>query len=382
MKVVLTLDHIRHLDRLGHAWTIPNTFEADPARLAQLRKQWAHHRELSPKEIDVRTVAQAFLESQPPAVTLAPSQIAPPAPAPKFHKTSFALGWAVCAVLVILLAFASLAHCQAVTLMPIPEQQFFDQNGKPLSNGFVYTYIIGTSTPLASYTDYTGSTANTNPVLLNGAGFPTCSSLQCGIWINPSTPYRIVLQNSSHVVQYTIDGVGKQTTALVAERTQNVFNANTSQPQVIENYIFPAGSLNFLGKTFELDMSAQATLCAACGNQTLSWGVQWAYGAGTDILSAVQTAVANNQHISLYMHLVCTTTLTGTTGRVMCGGHFGANNIATNATIISQDFDSAGFGLLSTDLTVAETIQPWISFSTNTTQNTTTAGTFIIKQDN
>ena len=123
--------------------------------------------------------------------------------------TEFQRGMATSAVIILALAliclFGPMAHCQS--LMPIPEQQFFDTNGKPLANGFVYTYQTGTLTPQNSYTDYTGTAVNTNPVQLNGSGFPTCSGLQCGIWLGGGLSYRIVVQNSSHVPQYTIDGI-------------------------------------------------------------------------------------------------------------------------------------------------------------------------------
>ena len=39
-----------------------------------------------------------------------------------------------------------------------------------LSGGKVYTYEAGTTTPLATYQDLAGATANTNPVILDSAG--------------------------------------------------------------------------------------------------------------------------------------------------------------------------------------------------------------------
>jgi len=52
------------------------------------------------------------------------------------------------------------------TLTPTPKQQFLDANGNPLSGGKVYTYAAGTTTPLVTYTDESGTTPNTNPVIL------------------------------------------------------------------------------------------------------------------------------------------------------------------------------------------------------------------------
>lgn len=70
---------------------------------------------------------------------------------------------------------------------PLP--QFFDNNGVPLAGGQLFTYAAGTTTPLATYTDETGSTANTTPVILNAAGRPTSG----GLWVAINTAYKFVL---------------------------------------------------------------------------------------------------------------------------------------------------------------------------------------------
>ena len=56
------------------------------------------------------------------------------------------------------------------TLTPSPIMQFFDANGNPLVGGKLYTYAAGTTTPQATFTDYNGATANTNPVIFNSRG--------------------------------------------------------------------------------------------------------------------------------------------------------------------------------------------------------------------
>ena len=48
--------------------------------------------------------------------------------------------------------------------------QFFDNNGAPLAGGLIYTYAAGTTTPQATYTTSAGTTAHTNPIVLNSAG--------------------------------------------------------------------------------------------------------------------------------------------------------------------------------------------------------------------
>ena len=58
----------------------------------------------------------------------------------------------------------------AATLLPNGEQTFVDENGKPLAAGCVYFYVPGTNTPKDTYVDPGGQAANTNPVILDGAG--------------------------------------------------------------------------------------------------------------------------------------------------------------------------------------------------------------------
>jgi hypothetical protein len=72
------------------------------------------------------------------------------------------------------------------TLSPTPVQKFFDNNGIPLASGKLFTYQAGTTTKLSTYTDQTGSTPNTNPVILNARG-------EAQIWVPPNVAYKFVL---------------------------------------------------------------------------------------------------------------------------------------------------------------------------------------------
>ena len=83
-------------------------------------------------------------------------------------------------------------------LLPCPKARFFTASGVPLSGGKVYTYVAGTTTPKVTYTDASGLTPNTNPVILDSAG-------EANIWLQGN--YKIVLKNSSDVEQWTVDNV-------------------------------------------------------------------------------------------------------------------------------------------------------------------------------
>ena len=53
---------------------------------------------------------------------------------------------------------------------PTAKAQFIDAAGVPLAGGLLYTYAAGTTTPQTTYTDSTGATANSNPIVLDSRG--------------------------------------------------------------------------------------------------------------------------------------------------------------------------------------------------------------------
>ena len=68
--------------------------------------------------------------------------------------------------------------------------QFFTDNGVPLAGGKIYTYAAGTTTPKATYTDYTGGTAHANPIILDAGGRPPSE-----IWLNYGDAYKFILKD-------------------------------------------------------------------------------------------------------------------------------------------------------------------------------------------
>ena len=105
------------------------------------------------------------------------------------------------------------------TLSPSPKMQFFTAAGVPLVGGKLFTYASGTTTPLATYTDSTGNTTNTNPVILDSRG-------EANVWFGPSR-YTLLLKDSLDNLIWTAAGVNSspsvQTTTIVAASSQTVF---------------------------------------------------------------------------------------------------------------------------------------------------------------
>lgn len=81
-----------------------------------------------------------------------------------------------------------------------PQVQFFDNNGDPLSGGFLYSYQAGTSTPQDTYTDSALDVPNANPVELDSAG-------RAVIYLSPTPAYKFILKDADLVTITTQDNV-------------------------------------------------------------------------------------------------------------------------------------------------------------------------------
>lgn len=91
----------------------------------------------------------------------------------------------------------------SVLLSPVGNgQQFFDNNGVPLSGGLIYTYQAGSSTPLTTYTTNNGTIPNTNPIILDAAGRTPNE-----IWMQTGYSYKFVIQTSAGVTLQTLDNL-------------------------------------------------------------------------------------------------------------------------------------------------------------------------------
>jgi hypothetical protein len=99
-------------------------------------------------------------------------------------------------------------------LAPQPKAQFFDANGSPLVGGKVYTYAAGTTTPLQTYTDASGVTPNTNPVILDSRG-------ECNLWFSNASSYKVVLESATGTLQWTVDNIATYGT-LASQNSNNV----------------------------------------------------------------------------------------------------------------------------------------------------------------
>jgi hypothetical protein len=99
-------------------------------------------------------------------------------------------------------------------LTPTPKMQFESAAGVPLSGGKVYTYAAGTTTPQATYTDYTGGTPNANPIILNSRG-------EAAIWLGAAS-YKFKLTDANDVEIWTVDYISAPTSGVSPVLSGNV----------------------------------------------------------------------------------------------------------------------------------------------------------------
>lgn len=111
----------------------------------------------------------------------------------------------------------------ALFLSPICNDQTFDANGDPLNAGEIETYLAGSSTPAATYTDDGGGTPHSNPIILNSLGYPTAGA----IWLTGGVSYKFIIKNAAGSTLRTIDDIS------------GINDASVSQSEWVESGFVP-----------------------------------------------------------------------------------------------------------------------------------------------
>jgi len=118
-------------------------------------------------------------------------------------------------------------------LTPSPKTAFVDAAGEPLVGGQLYTYIAGTTTLQATYTDSTATTANTNPIILDSRG-------EANVWLGGAI-YKFVLKDADDALIWTVDNISAPTAAVSPVLSGNVtIDSNTSSPALTITQQAPA----------------------------------------------------------------------------------------------------------------------------------------------
>lgn len=212
---------------------------------------------------------------------------------------------------------ALLAAQVAVSPWKSPHVTFTDANGVGLAGGCVFTYTGGTSTPLATYTDSTGSTPNANPVILDSTG-------SANIWLGPFT-YKFAIWSfggtncASGALQWTVDEV-----------PGNVFNNVT-----IDGGAWSGGTITGAaisgGTIFGTAITASTIDGSPIGQTTPASGVFTSLAAGFDPMTFSSTPVFPAGSFG-YFAMTLTNNVTSSTITGGTNGQLATWNICQNGT--------------------------------------------------
>lgn len=212
----------------------------------------------------------------------------------KMYKSTFLYAF------VLLCALASPLACQVpVSQAPPIKFQFFSNAGLPLAAGCLSTFQAGTTNPAATYTDSSGTSLNTQPIILDGSG-------RADIWI-PNASFKFQLKSAGGVncasgsTIWTVDNITGILGLLNLANTwtgQNTFNqpiviaVNSNQivtglpgAQITLNFPAPAGNvtLNFpstadtmVGRNTTDTLTLKTLTTPTITNPTITGGGSWA----------------------------------------------------------------------------------------------------------
>lgn len=157
--------------------------------------------------------------------------------------------------------------------------QFFDNNGTILSGGKIYTYLAGTTTPLAVYTTNSQTAFHTNPIILDSAGrVPSGGE----IWLQLGIGYKFVLKTSTDVLIATYDNIPSSAQPPAANDADSIMYE--------QGYTVSAGSF-VVGKIYRIAFvgTTNFTLIGATNNTIGTHFIATGVGTGTGTAELSQT---------------------------------------------------------------------------------------------
>lgn len=207
-----------------------------------------------------------------------------------------------------------------------PKYQLLTDNHDLAVGWKVHTYEAGTSTPLASYVDSTGTAANANPVITDARG-------EIDLWLDINKLYKIVLKDENDVSIWSVDYFGA-----IPAITGSVTVDSTAFPQWCQWAISNQTDVITTGTKFTMRMpactivSVRASLKTASSSGIPTFDIN---EGGVSILSTLLTIDANE-----------TTSTTAATPVVI------SDATIANDSEITFDIDVAGTGAVGPIITM------------------------------
>lgn len=227
-------------------------------------------------------------------------------------------------------------------LTPSPKTAFVDAAGEPLVGGQLYTYIAGTTTLQATYTDATAATANTNPIILDSRG-------EANVWLGGAI-YKFVLKDADGALIWTVDYISAPTAAVSPVLSGNVtIDSNTPSPALQITQTGTGAALKVQDSTdpditpFIIDATGQVGIGTATPSSALeiaSPGVftgAWAYLPTGTAMMFVQTSAPtgwtkSTTHDNKALRVV--------SGAASSGGTTAFTSVFTSRTITTANMPS------------------------------------------
>lgn len=230
--------------------------------------------------------------------------------------------------------------------------QFFDDNGDPLSGGKIFTYAAGTTTPKATYTDYTGNTPHANPIILDAAGRTPDE-----VWLNYGDSYKFILRDSLDGLIGTydnIDGIPPVNINLI-----RLYGSTSGYIELVAPAVAGANVITFPASTGTVVLSANPTFTGTLTAATItaSENITGAKTISGRLLSASQTVSIDGY---LYM-----------------GGTGQAKLPVGSTTQRAGTFSSTG-QISGTTLTITNVVSGALYIGATITGTGVTAGTRVI----
>ena len=165
--------------------------------------------------------------------------------------------------------------------------QSFTNQGVILSGGLIYTYVAGTTTLQATYTDSGAGTANANPIVLDSSGRLTTS-----IWVLGGVSLKVIIKDSSGNTLATVDnisGINDIGNILLAPGPIGSTTPSTGSFTTLS----VSGSTTFGGNVTGQVVTANSYFTGPIGSSTKNTGAFTSVTATSDVYSTQDASPAS-----------------------------------------------------------------------------------------
>jgi len=251
-------------------------------------------------------------------------------------------------------------------LTPVPKIQFFADDGTPLVGGKLYSYAAGTTTPLATYTTYAGTVANTNPVILDSRG-------EANVWLT-GVLYKLALYDADDALIWTVDNV--------STAGSGVFNDNVFVQSLTVGKGSGTTTSNTAVGVSALGANTSSGANTAIGFETLKLNLTGNSNTAVGHQALEENLASSNTAIGASSLLLNTTGASNTAvgGGSMAANLVGSSNAAlgANALLVATNSGNTAVGATALSTLTTGTNNTGVGFnaqpSTATVSNTITLG--------